>query len=178
MSSENKPDKTYPAREVVLPDHEVVIRGLSVEEWDPLSGKCSPGIFQRPDTSVTRIDTVGLETAIQLVKADVEKPERPELNVSGVGAINVGKIKEIGQQPVPAKPAPELHHFQVWEEPTKKNAHHAEVVAYQEAAYINPRKKVALSYSKQLSKAVHIYSVDSLGRITGDSPPTEGDERF
>jgi hypothetical protein len=179
MTSNSPPDEKYPARQVLLENSETVLRAVVEEEWVPGINRGSPSIFRRPHTSVTRIDNVGLVEGISIVKRDVEKPGRPERDLRGVGQISVELIKEVGASPVPVrKPGPCIHML-VWEEKVKakdgrpENPHHAEIVAYDDEQHTLERRNISLGYSRMLSKALHIYSVDPTGSISGESPPLE-----
>jgi hypothetical protein len=177
MTSESVPDEKYPARQVLVADHETVIRAIVEEEWEAETNRGSPGIFQRPNTSVTRIDAIGLQAAVATVKKDVEQPGRPSSDVKGVGQINVAVIKSVGETPIPVrKPGPVIF-LQVWEEKVKPTAgkpgndHHAEIVPYSDKERTIEKSAVSLGYSRMLSKALHIHALDSNGVIIGESPP-------
>lgn len=180
MNSESPPDKKYPARQVLLADNETVIRAIVEEEWLPEDGRGSPSIFRRPNTSVTRINSLGLVGGISIVKRDIEKPGRPERDLRAVGQITVELIKKVAASPVPVpKPAPCIHML-VWEERVESegekpgNPYHAEIVTYEDETFSQEKRgKISLGYSRMLSKALHVYAVDSEGAICGESPPLE-----
>ena len=177
MNSESPPVKKPPARQVLLSDHETVIRAIVEEEWIAEARRGSPSIFRRPNTSVTRIDSIGLADGIAIVKRDVEKPGKPERDLRAVGKITVELIKEVAATPVPVrKPGPCIHML-VWEEKREPagnvpgNPHHAEIVTYDDAKYtLEKRGKISLGYSRMLSKALHTYAVDSVGAVIDQSP--------
>lgn len=171
MSSDARPEKSYPAREVVLDDSETLIRGIKFEEWSEDAGRPAPSIFQRKDTSVTRIDQIGLEQGIQRVKVDVEKPGIPATEIVAAGKISVKTIKAIGREKIPQKQAPELHYFQVWEEVTSTNDMHAEIAVYKDESCKEPKGSVSLSYSRRLAKAVHLYITDPTGNVVSEVSP-------
>jgi len=181
MATESKPERKYPARQVVLADEENVLRAIVEEEWE--EGRGSPSIFRRTNTSVTRMDQIGRENAISILKRDVEKPGRPERELRGVGKISVELIKKVAATSVPVpKPGPRIH-LQVWEEKIDPegdnpgNPYHAEIVAYEaEDLQVEKRGKISLGYSRMLSKALHVYAVDSDGNVTSESEPLEWDQ--
>lgn len=180
MTSNSSPDTKYPARQVLLADTETVIRAIVEEEWLPESSRGSPSIFRRPNTSVTRIDRLGLPSAIAVVKRDVEQPGRPEREVKGVGQITVSLIKIIGRSPVPVPKPGDCIYLQVWEEKVRAkddypgNDDHAEIVAYEDENHVVERRsKITLGYSRMLSKALHVYAVDPDGSIIGESLPLD-----
>ncbi|OZY32555.1 hypothetical protein [Pseudomonas lundensis] len=178
MTSDSTPDTEYPARQVLLADTETVIRAIVEEEWLPEANRGSPSIFRRPNTSVTRIDRIGLDSAIVVVKRDVERPGRPERDVRGVGQITVSLLKIIGRSPVPVPKPGDCIYLQVWEEKVRAqgdhpgNEDHAEIVAYDDESHlVERRSKISLGYSRMLSKALHIYAVDADGAVIGESAP-------
>ncbi|MBD9566534.1 hypothetical protein [Pseudomonas sp. PDM09] len=177
MTSETASDEEYPARKILVEDHELVIRAIVEEEWEASTNRGSPGIFQRPNTSVTRIDAIGLQAGIEVVKRDVERPGRPTRDVKGVGRISVEIIKAVGETPIPIrKPGPVIY-LQVWEEKVKAsethqgNEHHAEIVPYSNKERTEEKSSVSLGYSRMLSKALHVYAVDPNGAVIGESLP-------
>lgn len=180
MNSKSPPDEKNPARQILLADNETVIRAIVEEEWNPESGRGSPSIFRRPNTSVTRINTIGLNDGISIVKRDVEKPGRPERDLRAVGQITVELIKKVAATPVPIrKPGPCIHML-VWEDQVKPNGdlpgnpHHAEIVTYDDESFSQEKHgKISLGYSRMLSKALHIYGVDTTGAVVSDSPPLD-----
>lgn len=179
MAIGSPPDDKYPARRVLLADNETIIRGIVEEEWDPDSKRGSPSIFRRPNTSVTRIDAVGLQAAISLVKRDVEWSGKPARNLRGAGEISVSMLKTVGASPVPvAKPGPCIH-LQVWEEKVAEkdgkpgNDQHAEIVAYDDVEHLKERSSISMGYSRMLSKALRVHAVDSEGSIVSVSAPLE-----
>ncbi|MBC3450857.1 hypothetical protein HU745_07295 [Pseudomonas mosselii] len=179
MATGYPPDEKYPARQVLLADNETIIRGIVEEEWDPETKRGSPGIFKRPNTSVTRTDAVGLQAGIALVKRDVEWSGKPARNLRGAGEITVSLLKKVGASPVPvAKPGPCIH-LQVWEEKVAEkdgkpgNDQHAEIVAYDDAEHLRERSSISMGYSRMLAKALTVHEVDTDGNIVGVSPPRE-----
>ncbi|WP_155292752.1 hypothetical protein [Pseudomonas fluorescens] len=179
MTSNSSPDQEYPARQVLLADNETVIRAIVEEEWVPDTNRGSPSIFRRPNTSVTRIDTLGLHPAIVVVKRDIERPGRPARDVKGVGKITVSLLKIVGKSPVPVPKPGACIYLQVWEEKVKANGdypgneNHAEIVAYDDDTHKTERRSISLGYSRMLSKALHVYAVDADGNVTGESLPLE-----
>lgn len=179
MTSNSPPDEKYPARQILLADNETVIRAIVEEEWVPASNRGSPSIFRRPNTSVTRTDSIGLHPAIATVKRDIERPGRPERDVKGIGQITVSLLKIVGKSPVPVKKPGSCIYLQVWEEKVKAkdgypgNDHHAEIVAYDDDTHQSERSSISLGYSRMLSKALHVYAVDADGNVTGESPPLD-----
>lgn len=171
MSLEKKPARTQPARKVLLDDTEVLIRGIKLEEWSEDAGRPSPTIFERGNTSVTRIDQIGLSEAIRRVKSDIEKKDIPETALVAAGKISVKQIKDIGLTPIPERQPPKIHHFQVWEDITDTNDMHAEIVPYDDSSHSTPKKRVAFSYSRMLAKSVHLYLTNKEGDVIGENPP-------
>ncbi|WP_216891725.1 hypothetical protein [Pseudomonas putida] len=179
MATGSPSDGKYPARQVLLADNETVIRGIVEEEWDPQTKRGSPSIFRRPNTSVTRTDAVGLESAIALVKRGVEWSGKPARNLRGAGEISVSLLKRVGTSPVPIpKPGPCIH-LQVWEEKVAEadgkpgNDQHAEIVAYDDEEHLRERTSISMGYSRMLSKALKVHEVDPAGNVVGVSPPLE-----
>lgn len=179
MTSDSSPDTKYPARQVLLADNETVIRAIVEEEWVPEANRGSPSIFRRPNTSVTRIDRLGLSSAIAVVKRDVERPGRPERDVKGVGQITVSLLKIIGKSPVPVPKPGDCIYLQVWEEKVRAqgdypgNEDHAEIVAYDDDRHLIERRSITLGYSRMLSKALHVYAVGADGAVIGESLPLD-----
>lgn len=171
MSSDKKPARRQPVRQVLLDDTEVLIRGIKLEEWSEDAGRPSPTIFERGDTSVTRIDKIGLPEAVKRVKSDIERKDIPETALVAAGRISVRKIKDIGLKPIPEKQAPKIHHFQVWEEATDTNDMHAEIVPYDDSSHSTPKKRVSFSYSRILAKSVHLYLINEDGDVIGETLP-------
>ena len=179
MTSDSSPDTKYPARQVLLADNETVIRAIVEEEWLPEANRGSPSIFRRPNTSVTRIDRLGLNSAITVVKRDVERPGRPARDVKGVGQITVSLLKTVGKSPVPVPKPGTCIYLLGWEEKVAAegdlpgNEDHAEIVAYDDDCHQIERRSISLGYSRMLSKALHVYAVDADGAVTGESMPLD-----
>lgn len=179
MTSESEPDTDYPARKVVLADSEVVIRAIVEEEWQEDTGRSSPGIFQNPDVSVTRINEIGMAEGIAIVKRDVEVVGRPGRDVRGVGRISVATIKAVGEKEFPVKKPGPVIYFQVWEEKTLPrngkpgNDYHAEIVPYTDVGRTLARTRVTPAYSKMLSKALHVFELDRKGGVVSETHPEE-----
>jgi len=179
MTSDSSPDEKYPARQVLLADDEIVIRAVVEEEWIDGENRGSPSIFRRPNTSMTRINSLGLESGIAVVKRDVEWSGKPARMLRGAGEISVSLLKIVGRAPVPAPKPGACIYLEVWEEKVKAkdgrpaNDHHAEIVAYDDPERTKERSGISLGYSRMLSKALRVHAVDASGTITSVSEPLD-----
>lgn len=179
MTSDSSPDEKYPARQVLLADNEIVIRAIVEEEWIADENRGSPSIFRRPNTSVTRIDSIGLEQGIAVVKRDVEWSGKPARMLRGAGEISVSMLKAVGKSPVPIPKPGACIYIEVWEEKVKEkdgrpaNDHHAEIVAYDDLERTKERSGISLGYSRMLAKALRVHVVDEAGAVIGVSDPLE-----
>lgn len=165
--------KKYPLREVILHEGEHLVKGMYPPQWMPELKRGSPGIFEKNNTSVTRMNEIGLGEAIKLVKADIEtKDGAPNGKITAaVGVITVADVVEIGKTPLDGKKPPPVVHFRVYEEKTEQNEYHAEIVPFEDVEYSKSKKNVSTGYSRKLRDKLHNYLLDADGNITEENPP-------
>lgn len=174
MDKDSTQDRVkYPLREVIVGEDESVVKGMYPPQWMPDIKRGSAGIFEKNNTSVTRLNGISLPEAIQLVKADIEiKDGVPNGKITAaVGVITVSEIVAIGQQLLEIRKPPPIVHFRVYEEKTDQNDHHAEIVPYEDAEFSRPKKSVSTGYSRRLRDRLHNYLLDASGAITEENPP-------
>ncbi|WP_426201896.1 hypothetical protein [Pseudomonas sp. TWP3-1] len=165
--------KEYPLREVTLHEGEHLVKGMYPPQWMPDLKRGSAGIFEKNNTSVTRMNEIGLNEAIKLVKADIEiKDGVPNGKITAaVGVIAVADVVSIGKTPLEGKKPPPVIHFRVYEEKTEKNEHHAEIVPFEDIECSKLRKNVSTGYSRKLRDKLHNYLLNAEGNITEENPP-------
>jgi len=165
--------KKYPLRQVVLEEGEQLVKGMYPPQWMPDIKRGSAGIFEKNNTSVTRMSSIGLNKAIELVKADIELRDGiPNGKLTAaVGVITVADVVAIGKSPLEGKKPPAVVHFKIYEEKTEKNDYHAEIVPFEDAEFRILRKSVTTGYSRKLRNRLHNYLIDAQGNITGENPP-------
>jgi hypothetical protein len=163
----------YPLREVVVGEGESVVKGMYPPQWMPEIKRGSAGIFEKNNTSVTRLNGIPLEEGIRLVKADIEVKDGVANGklTAAVGVIAVSDILAIGAQSLEVNKPPPAVYFRVYEEKTPENAHHAEIVPFEDANFSKLKKSVSTGYSRRLRDRLHNYLLDASGAIIEENPP-------
>jgi hypothetical protein len=75
--------------------NEDVVRALCDSHWDERQNRFSSALFRGPNTSVSRLAILKLETIFEIFHRDLDKP--PKSKVILAGEINVGKLQDIGK---------------------------------------------------------------------------------
>src|SRR3974390_2675588 len=100
-----------------LRPEEDIVRAVCTDKWD--GERLSPSLFVGDHISVSRLAIVSLADHWDLFRQYVQKP--PERRLEFIAEINVGRLREIGQN---YKPAVELS---VEPKPAEWNPAHAEI---------------------------------------------------
>jgi len=113
------------ADEVECNPDENIVRAILQADWDETKSEYQSDVFRGPDTSVSRLKISSLAEILAIFQADFDAYQ--EGPVLGTGEINVGELKEMGQNYLDGKGKPLKQAVTVVEMPTDKNPSHAEV---------------------------------------------------
>jgi hypothetical protein len=144
------------ARPFALPEEEVVI-ALHPPRWDPKLNRGTKSIFEKPNTSVSRLVISSIEEIVASFRRSIQGGK---VDLKGYGVIGVGAIKAIGeesQNPIA---------FEVTVDPVDPtredpigNPAHAEIIPFApDKASIRPR--VSDGVCSKLEKALTVVQVD------------------
>ncbi len=79
-----------------VPREENIVRAIHSAWWDIQADRKSSSIFKGENISVSRLSILGLDELFRIFHLELDTS--PNGVIVGAGEINIGRLKEIGQQ--------------------------------------------------------------------------------